>query len=345
MLSVFISWTCNRHSIVRDTIGNDLLATLIIPSIAAIHCHIELGKIDVNEPETDLETLDATLVVVGWFTVCGLWLLGLATGSGRPKKCFFIGAVLVLCASALFTISTRRDLPTRLPAAEGLNWFIMGLTTALFSILLPLIIPTNKTARDAVAALFAGARDNSYQPRAYSALRLAAMHLLFLTTWLLMVVADGVLFSRLPDHEEGKPDRPEHVVPQTSYSITELDQAVALCAGILTVMFTMYEALNSWRFTAWENYRRWRSSCEILLEEDVLETNEAERWKTKLRIMAEREKEMLNAPVKTDILARMERNKKWREEQKERADEEKYRRGEMSREEELAFSLERSGFL
>ena len=42
--SVLISWTFNRQSKSRDTLGNDLIAALVLPSIAAIQSHYELRK-------------------------------------------------------------------------------------------------------------------------------------------------------------------------------------------------------------------------------------------------------------------------------------------------------------
>jgi hypothetical protein len=132
-------------------------------------------------------------------------------------------------------------------------------------------------------------------------------------------------------------------VPRPSYYLRELDQAVALSAGILIVISTIYEAIISRPLAPWENYQKWRTSCEALLEEGLLEEEEAAMWKDRMRRMARREKAMLNAPKDTDLLAKLERRKKQRNKESKKA--KKARINAMNRDERIAEELRNAGLL
>jgi len=68
MASVLLSWTCNRHIKARDTNRNNLIASLILPDIAAIQFQLELWKPAKQSVHPAIETLDATYCIIVWYS-------------------------------------------------------------------------------------------------------------------------------------------------------------------------------------------------------------------------------------------------------------------------------------
>jgi hypothetical protein len=161
-------------------------------------------------------------------------------------------------------------------------------------------------------------RVKQYRTRAYSISRLQLLLGMTEIFWLLVMVLSSILVLRLSETENlrqgGSPDR--FFVPPTEYSITELDQAVVLSAGVLTLICTIYEAYVSRQLSAWERYQEWRADCEGLLKEGLVDEEEALKWEGELQAMARQEEEMLSTPTRTVILATMEQTKKERKDQK-----------------------------
>jgi hypothetical protein len=55
-------------------------------------------------------------------------------------------------------------------------------------------------------------------------------------------------------------------IPRTSLSIRDLDQAVALAAGMITLMFSIYDAIKSLFARETEDFERWKRSRSGLTE-------------------------------------------------------------------------------
>jgi hypothetical protein len=331
-VSVFISWTWNRDSSTRDTIGNDLIATLTIPAIAAIHHVYELRKSTRGNGEPATETLKATYCFVTWFLFVGVSLLGLSTLTGRLKRWICSEIVLVLCLSVSFVVSWRNDAPTSYPALYvAFVLLAFGVVNSGLCSLVPYGMHLNDCERqaklDARRQRQTGAssicsfraRNKDHRLRSYHALRNLVLCSLSTVSCLLVALCGFILCLQT---RKGQIDS-NFSVPQTGYSVAELDQAVALSAGVLTLICTICDAHSSRQLSAWEEYQEWRSSCENLLdegvldeEEGVLNEDEALKEKRELENIVQREEEILSAPARTGLLATMLRRKKEREEEK-----------------------------
>ncbi|KAF1960720.1 hypothetical protein CC80DRAFT_488994 [Byssothecium circinans] len=346
MASLLISWTFNRYSRARNTIGNDLIATLTYPSIAAIQFQYELWKTTRNSAQPAMEPLDATSCIVVWFLAIGPWLLGLAAGRRGLKRFICTAVVSVPCLSALLTIPARHDLLARLPAA---NWGILVYIFCNFFCAMVFVLDCEyqdgkcdrNSLREVINTQVSRPRDRYNRPRIYPGTRAYVLPLLTLAIWLLLAVVMFIIATRSPELVEGqkRPISELFSVPRTGYSITELDQIVALSAGLLAVIFSIYEAFISRKLSAWERYQKWRDSCEILLDQGILEEDETSRWKRELQIMDQQKKRILEAPTSTELLPMMERIKEDREEELFRV------RWEQMSEEEKKFAIIQSNLL
>lgn len=306
LLFVLVSWACNRQIIARDTIGNDLIAALALPSIAAIHYHYESAKAMKKDVEPAIEVLDATSCFAVWFLVAMTFLLFLATAQKKLKRFICIGIFVVLCLSVTFSMLLGpRHLLIKLRAGFGVVPFAVSFfLTFLFLPCLAWMGRKDQYWTERSALRTAGTEDQGQ--RVSSSTGPYIFGTLFLTAW----VATGVcLFScnirKCKGSKENcsEPGLVQFAIPETGYAITELDQAVALGAGLLTVTFSTFETFMSRRLGDWERYHRWRLSCETLPEEGILQDDVTTRLKEMLRKMEEQERKLLCAPDKTKLLA------------------------------------------
>lgn len=72
-------------------------------------------------------------------------------------------------------------------------------------------------------------------------------------------------------------------LPLTPYPIGDLDQVVALTAGILTVVLSTADAFSSRNLFAWEAFEDWRQRSDLFLNDKVLADEEAAAWKVKMQ--------------------------------------------------------------
>ena len=167
------------------------------------------------------------------------------------------------------------------------------------------------------------------------------------TIMLIMMALAAIICSCiLPKPDEGSLGPPFLkilAVPRTEYALKELDQAVALGAGILTFIYSIYEALISNMLSPWERYWKWKSDCEVLLEEGLLGESETGRWKTELQVMTQMERQILDAPTSTELLAMMERAR--REHDEEIANAKQRELDNMSNDERMTKQLKYTGIL
>jgi len=248
--SVFISWTCNRHSEAHDTIGNDLIAALTIPTVATIHHLVELSKSGTENAESTTATLDTTLCVVLWFVSIGQLLSLLATIHGRLKRSVCISIPSVICIAALFAQPTQHDPLRKIPSMWLLCLAVSVLPLLVFgSITVSAAIRFVKNqSRGAPASPLIeteGRTDLYYEGAVKTAIVLRRLFLAVF--YILTVIAVSAVGDRLPKMEDGSSNigsiLAEDALPRNGTSITELDQAIAISAGVLTLAISIFEAI------------------------------------------------------------------------------------------------------
>jgi hypothetical protein len=247
--SVFVSWTCNKHSIKHDTIGFDFTAAILIPSVAAIHHHIELSKKQKENAQPAIETLDATRRVIEWFSAgIGLWMLYYARMQGWRKRSLCAGISNTLCLSAQLALSVRHDLLRLLPSPSSTVLFAMACNiSALVSAPIAHNVILGSRWNDACWTQLRGFLKDGFRGS-----RIVGLAYLLYLPGGMMWLPTAVFRSQNSDRSlRGYPT----LVPQTGNSLTELDQAMALALGVLTLIFSIYEALLSWRLKRGDYFR------------------------------------------------------------------------------------------
>lgn len=294
LVAVLISWRFNQHSKTHDTITNDLLVTLTLPAIAAVH---SLQVLFSSEGEDETITMEATSTVCVWFMGAGGLLVLLAIINRSPKRLLCTLAVHVLCYEHFFFlyIVNLGDYPFETqrtkPVVACLSWG--------HSLLIPFVMR---------AALY----DRNWQWVSWH----RNQQFCFITAWFticwalafaLLLHSSHSTFAKYPDvlRAEVRPWLARLSLPRSGIAITELDQIVAIVAGVLTVLVTVKEAITSRNMSPWARYEVWRAKCEALLKDGVLASDEASQLKDRLELLAQREKEILDAPGSTDAWKRM----------------------------------------
>lgn len=278
--SVIISWIFNQRIRERDTIGNDFLASLLYPGIAVMHFHYNLQKHAAKNRELALDALDAALNVVCWFCTTGTCLLAVSLLHNQRKRNLCSAIILVSCLSAILTVPRWDGSAPMLPTMASLGYVSasMLLIPMLFCIVYP-CIACNFQYREFLV-----------RQRAHD-----AGNVVLITNVMVFLSLVVSCLARGPKPIDN--DAQFRVVPLTGYSIAELDQAVALGAGILTVGCTIYDAIQSRKRLPWEEYQILRSYCESLIEAGSLGAGETADYVEKLRIMAEQEEQLLGSSV------------------------------------------------
>jgi hypothetical protein len=292
LVSVLISWRFNQHSKTHDTITNDLLVTLTLPAIAAVH---SLLVFFFSEGKDQTITMEATSTVCVWYMGVGCLLVLLAVINRSPKRLLCTLAVHVLCFEHFFFlhIVNLRDYPLETQRAKPLlAWLSWS-----HSLSIPFVMQ---------AALY----DRNWQWVSWH----KNQHFCLITVWFTIALAFGLLlhslhstFAEYPDvlRAEVRPWLARLSLPRSGIAITELDQIVAIVAGVLTVLITVKEAITSRNMSPWASYEVWRAKCEALLKDGVLASDEASQLKDRLELLSQREEEILDAPGSTDAWKRM----------------------------------------
>ncbi|KAF2128004.1 hypothetical protein P153DRAFT_432419 [Dothidotthia symphoricarpi CBS 119687] len=322
MGSVLVSWTCNRRNESQDSIGNDLIATLTLPSVAAIQYQYELWHTRKDGIPPAKEILDATSCIVLWYLAFGPWLFGISAITGKMKRSVCTATIFALCLSVSSIKYVRRALQVEFPAADSYN--VCNIAMSSYNLL-----------RYAGLLQIRGKniRLETYRNKTFGALRLFSK----IMPWVFAFVIYTPEVIHLVLSEDRDPTLvllELFSVPRTGYSVMELDQAVALSAGASTLAYSIYEAFTSRTLSPWEEYQIWRASCETLLKEGILEEDETALWNEELLVMAHQVKLVLDAPSSTEILLKMVQIKEEREEL-----------AEISKEKQVVEQLRDSGFL
>ncbi|KAF2256559.1 hypothetical protein BU26DRAFT_24460 [Trematosphaeria pertusa] len=294
-LSVLISWTCNRLSKERDTITNDFLAALTLPTIAAVQCLYQISIIETtSDAQTALEILDTTLAITAWFSAFGVWMFFISMLFFKRKRWFCTGLVSALCSITRLVAFVREDSRPKLAVVRGVDelYFVGSLAVLILYAVDKLADWKDLKIRKIWCKV------------SWTFLLLSpAIGALMLTVYFLGFWVDAE-FSK-DEHRSGA--QGVFAFPRTGYSLSELDQAVALSAGVLTLILSIWDALASWRLSRWEKYRAWRANCDRYMQDDVFEESEISDLKRELDILDQEMREILDAPSRPGMRAVMKR--------------------------------------
>ncbi|OAL57308.1 hypothetical protein IQ07DRAFT_32613 [Pyrenochaeta sp. DS3sAY3a] len=248
LVSVLISWRFNRHSKTHDTITNNFLATLTLPGIAAVHfIYAMLSSAGEDGYRTYLTvTLEATSCICVWYSGVGGLLVLLAIINRSPKRllCTLVVHCLCFSVSEIIPFTTLADISI---ATQNVKFFLF-----VFSWVLVLFIPFIMRA----ALYDRNWQWISWQKNQKFCTITAWFTICWALSFALLLHSSYNFFAIEPNmlRAEARPWLARLTLPRSGIAITELDQIVAIVAGVLTLLVTVKESITSRNMSHWARY-------------------------------------------------------------------------------------------
>lgn len=245
--SVVIAWTLNRRHRVKDTITNDLLATLTYPVVAAGHLLLQVRDFPGDRAAimTDgvftqyTASIEASLNVCEIFATMSLALFSACALAHTWKRAALVALAGTLCFVAEVFLSTQG--PTVVAGNSTFQRpFLLNLPGAVMANIIALSLLFIALAGVGAVFLLFG----TFYAVCFEGVRLGTFLVSAFMIPLSMINGFGVLGSTTITTAEKHGWALWHFFPASGVSITELDQAVALGAGVIVFIFSLYEALK-----------------------------------------------------------------------------------------------------
>ncbi|KAF2662181.1 hypothetical protein K491DRAFT_282244 [Lophiostoma macrostomum CBS 122681] len=248
LLSIIVSWKFNVTVRSKDTLPNDFIAALLLPAIAGIHLVCEVASHTVRSetskalpPPVDsmhklegTSTISATLVICETYTIVAPGLMALAVSWGNFKRFFCLLVVTGICSSGTFLLISHTSLYKDLrPLAFAYIWAIIFLFLLIFLLFIPFV---HGIRRSFMSLIFHFATPFNDFPRpTVNAEYLWSIYFYYLAQSFIRglgrikgAASPGALF----------------LIPTTPYSLHDLDQAVALAGGLVTLILGVHDIVK-----------------------------------------------------------------------------------------------------
>jgi len=268
LLSVLVTWTANPRSRRKDTITNDLIATLTLPTISTIHLlqQIRTSSHSVRSILTaqDVASLqlaaaiEAPLNVCETFAAVALVLFGISVLSGHLIRgfCILIVGFVSFSTELVLLIGAFRADPSLVTFARPFLFNVEGAMVLTTTIAVILAIAYLATFFAQLSPTPNVSEQDERRFREHLGSRQSSELAVFFLGWLILFlcIPAGALSNGVGNGDLVatygyiKPSswapRLLYFIPKTSCSLSDLDQAVALGAGFTTFAFSSYEALT-----------------------------------------------------------------------------------------------------
>jgi hypothetical protein len=286
-MSVLVSWACNNKTRFHDTISTDLMAALSLPLIATIQFLHELDKSGgTNWIEPGIR--DVT------FTICGIYawvspvilLLGVYLSSFR--RTITVGLVGILCTTVNLASIAKSGVhgdSKSVRRKEKAFLVILSLVPFVINIIFTVGILLERPPPTMV--------QDWKISRGKSTKRFCKN---------VCIVALASIFTGCLGWLSRSYRKDQYTfMPSTPYPISDLDQAVALTAGILTVLISTTDAFSSRGLSDWEAFEYWRQRSRVFLDAKVLGDEEAAVFKSEMDTVDEKVNEMLKLEIRDKL--------------------------------------------
>lgn len=272
--SCLISWTVNPKKRTADAITNDSIAMITFPCVGSAHlisqvCNWPSEMIDEDTLGQMRASLSASLIIVETYLALCVILLLPGLFSRVPKRLSLLGTTGILCvvsesylyvalpgirhAPGVFERSFIIDSLITLVLVIGLASILAGL------LLLYIFFLISRSRNDPAMGIENEFEDDfglSNKPRETRMLTFLSLPFMVISfcasCWSLLL--DFLLMIK--SHQKASPDWTgrrsliDEFFPKTEASIMDLDQAVALFAGMTVLGFSLYSAANT-RYEIW----------------------------------------------------------------------------------------------
>ncbi|KAH7083957.1 hypothetical protein FB567DRAFT_550965 [Paraphoma chrysanthemicola] len=263
VLAVILSWTFNRSSWEHDTITTDLVACLLLPAVALVHLIYELARAEKVENWKATPTMDAAFAVCMMFASVGTTLCCLAGVNSHKRRTASTLLFLVACIITVITIISASG--SKCPTFDKDN------------LAFPLTLDGCNLAG---LALLLWHISNQ---RRQLTIGFSAWLIFFIITCMTLGYTLGTQIGLYP-HDQTERDHALRLFPQTPYSLGDIDQAVAVGIGVLTLLFCVRDIVLDVRTSVDDEFEHWKVRCMDDIESGNTEV-ETLRWKTALEVI------------------------------------------------------------
>jgi hypothetical protein len=271
VLSLLIAWTTNSKRKTTDDITNDMIAALSLPAVASVHLLFELRQFhgSIRELLTSqdgevlqyLTAVEAPLNICETFTTIALPMVGVSAWYNNRKRATVVVILGIWCLLVEFVLFVGSYGAT--PATFNLSraylftfpqiMITRGVTTvlALVVFLTCMVISSLKEPLDPEEIDQRRVKKpNAYAMRIYSWIPLAVA----LPFGIIISVAKTDVLKLYARTHLRLAAPNLFFIPSSTSSISDLDQAVALAAGTLTIAFSIYGSIKDHRHQTFEDY-------------------------------------------------------------------------------------------
>lgn len=255
-LACLISWTIHPRKRIKDSITNDMIALIIFPTVASAHLITQVRSwppssiIDDKTRVQMLASLAASLIIIETYLFLCVVLLSPGLLARVPRRLSLLGTTGIFCVASetylYFSLPETRHASgvfERSFIIDSLPILVMVLVLAstLLALLLAYIyflvgkfrpLPDDEALEDEFGL--------ANKPRQSQFLTFLASPVMFVS--FLISSAPEVLDLSKP--WTGRHSFLEEFFPRTESSIMDLDQAVALFAGLAVLGFSLYSAAD-----------------------------------------------------------------------------------------------------
>jgi hypothetical protein len=275
-LSVLLSWGFNHSSRKYDTFTTDVLACLLLPAIAIIHLVYELSHTTKTKDGKATPLMDATFAICMNFAQLGPTLCFLAFSHHHKRKFVLTTAVTVACwVMELVVFASNNSNIPRFDKQNVMLPIVMGGCICIFFCMRSILEQSRRAS--------AHYRSPSTQSIVWCIPFWFVPFLVYGLCFSLYFCGDGSCKEYDSDGNK-RPQVKERWLPQTPYSIGDIDQAVALSVGIVTLLLSIRDIIQDFNFPIDDEFEYWRIRCVRSIESGDTKV-EVARWKQSLEAL------------------------------------------------------------
>jgi hypothetical protein len=301
--SSLVSWTLHPRKRTADAITNEFIALATFPTVASAHLitQIQSWPSESSVNDETLEQLRASLaasliITETYLSLCIILVLpSLFVRIPTPKRICLLAVTGIFCILSetylYFALPSIRYAPGVFERSFIIDSFpLLLLIIALVSILVGLLLAYlyflfGRSRPEPIAELSPGADSDSAAPRQIDVLTILGLLFTFLSGLSSVTPATLDLFSLIKIYWEkktiwtGRRSFLDEFFPRTEASIMDLDQAVALLAGMTVLGFSLYSTADA-RYNRWleeEKERREETARQMLRVREIREASRRHR--------------------------------------------------------------------
>jgi len=282
--SVALSWQFNHASRKYDIITKDVIGFLAIPAIVTVHLVYELSRVRRNDALKATLVMDTTSTICSAFVPIGSVLFFQALSLRHLCK-LALAFLLTTACSTMTLVCFYLKRPKFACVNSGLPTLVSGCALAFHVVAVSGLQKTDYPMR--------GKEIHKFYNMMFSAAASLAQMVAFLV---ILRKNEEVPTSKhrrsmsvlpdLPDPRHKHLVCPQRLLPNTSSSIGDFDQAIVLALGIWTLLLSLRDTIHDIKFCVHGEFEYWSEICARSLERGDLGLEVVTTFKHRLDLIA-----------------------------------------------------------